>query len=126
MKGSCIFKSVLLALGGLVALQAYAQLKDSARPPGDLTLFGDPSCAYWVQVEPRAKEVWLNAILRPINMGYMRRERPLADKFAELTSLEPVVQFVDRYCQLRSENKAMEGALEFFKELTTAPTRALM
>ena len=104
-----------------LAQQVGAQPHTSARPPGDKTLFGDPDCAYWLLIEPRAKEVWLSAILRPIHMGYMQREKPAIDRFAALASLAPAAHFVDRFCETRKQEKAMLGAVRFFEELVSTP-----
>jgi hypothetical protein len=107
----------------LWATLATAQLHNSARPQGDLTLFGDPSCAFWLQVDPQAKLVWLRAILSPINMGYLQREKPAKNKFSELPSLTPAVEYVDHFCAASKESKAMAGALAYFAQLTSTPTR---
>jgi hypothetical protein len=117
-KGHGELKLATLVLLTLLAPQAHAQLQESIRQTGDLTLFGDPDCAYWLLVEPRAKQVWLQAILSPINMGYMQREKPSSDKFAELKSLVPAMHYVDHYCASRQQGKAMVGAMRFFEELT--------
>jgi hypothetical protein len=114
-------KLVGLPIALLILLStAHAQLLNSARPPGDITLFGDPDCAFWLRVAPRAKQVWLQAILSPINMGYMQREKPATDKFAALTSLAPAAHFVDGYCEVHQKAKAMQGAVKFFDALMSS------
>jgi hypothetical protein len=102
----------------LATLQLHAQPLGSMHAPGDMTLFGNPDCSHWLRVDPVLKQGWLNAILSPINMGFLRRERPLQDKFAALTSLAPGVKFVDSYCGSRPDVKAMSGAMKYFEELT--------
>jgi hypothetical protein len=101
-----------------VTLQLFAQSLQSMKTPGDMTLFGNPDCSHWLRVEAEAKEVWLNAILSPINMGFMRREKPPTDKYGALTSLAPAAKFVDSYCASRPDTKAMSGAFKYFEELT--------
>jgi hypothetical protein len=112
-----------LTLAGTVAfvLTAHlcAQPLQSLRASGDITLFGNPDCAHWLQVEPKAKEVWLNAILSPINMAYVRREKEVKDKFSSLNSLAPAAKYVDNYCENNQELKAMSGAIKYFEMLTS-------
>jgi hypothetical protein len=105
----------------VITLPLHAQPLSSMHAPGDLTLFGNPDCSHWLRVEPLVKEGWLYAILSPINMGFVRREKPAQDKFAALTSLAPGVRFVDGYCASRADSKAMSGALQYFDELTATP-----
>jgi hypothetical protein len=113
-------RSLLGVAIGLFTLHLHAQPLSSMHAPGDMTLFGNPDCSHWLRVDPVVKQGWLNAILSPINMGFVRRERPLQDKFAALTSLAPGVKFVDTYCTSRPDTKAMSGAMSYFEELTAA------
>jgi hypothetical protein len=112
-----------LSLAGTLAfvLTAHlcAQPLQSMRASGDITLFGNPDCVHWLQVEPKAKEVWLNAILSPINMAYVRREKAVKDKFSALTSLAPALKYVDNYCENNRELKAMSGAIKYFEMLNS-------
>jgi hypothetical protein len=104
----------------LATLHLHAQPLGSMHAPGDMTLFGNPDCSHWLRVDPVVKQGWLNAILSPINMGFVRREKPAQDKFAALTSLVPGVKYVDSYCGSRPDVKAMSGAMKYFEELTAA------
>jgi hypothetical protein len=111
--------SLVIGLGAFSG-EASAQSTSSIRVPGDITLFGDPDCDHWLPLEFRVKEVWLNAILSPINMTYMHRERPATNRFTALRSLAPAVEFVDDYCQAKPKAKAMSGAVRYFEVLTGA------
>jgi hypothetical protein len=100
---------------------AHAQNAPSIRAPGDLTLFGNPDCTLWLKLDNPQKSVWLNAILSPINFSYMQREKPAKDRYSELKSLTPAIEFVDQYCNKETEQKAMVGAIRYFELLIATP-----
>lgn len=93
----------------------------SIHAPGDSTLHGNPQCGYWLRLDDKVKEVWIKAILSPINMGYMYREKPVKDKYLALASMMPAINFVDAYCTRRNSEVAMHGAMRYFEELTAQP-----
>jgi hypothetical protein len=103
----------------LYTASAFCQETQTARAPGDTTLFGDPDCVYWPKIDTKEKQVWLNAILSPINMGYMQREKPSINQFAALSSMAPGAKFVDQFCEVNRDKKAMVGAVKYFEELTS-------
>jgi len=82
------------------------------------SLHGDPQCQDWPQIELPVKQRWLNAILAPMNMTFMSRVRPPTDKYAQLGSLEPVLEWMDNYCRTQPKQPAINGAVQFFEELT--------
>jgi hypothetical protein len=102
-----------------VHLQAQTSLP--IHSPGDTTLHGNPRCAYWSRLDDKVKEVWLKAILSPINMGYMYREKPSKDKYLALKSMAPAISFMDNYCERRTHELAMPGAMRYFEELIAQP-----
>ncbi len=85
--------------------------------PGDTTLHGNPNCRYWSRLEAKVKDTWLKAVLSPINMGYMYRERPTQDRYQALPSLIPAINFVDSYCIENASELAMTGAMRYFERL---------
>ncbi len=107
----------MAAVAGFWVSQLYAQTGLPIRAPGDTTLFGNPTCEYWLQVEPKAKEIWIRAILSPVNMGYMQREKPKKDAFTALTSLVPAANYIDHFCKTQPGKTAMTGALNYFNLL---------
>lgn len=82
------------------------------------SLHGDPQCQDWPQIELPVKQRWLNAILAPMNMTFMSRVRPPTDKYAQLGSLEPVLEWMGNYCRTQPKQPAINGAIQFFEELT--------
>ncbi len=111
-----------LALGPCMFVTGpYAQAYSPAsiRAPGDLTLHGDPDCAYWLPLDAKVKEVWIKAILNPLNMTYLQRKRPRIDRYGELNSLIPAIAYTDGYCSTRPQSKAMSGAINYFEVLTS-------
>jgi hypothetical protein len=109
--------SFLALATSAIPLVVFAQPVQSMRGPGDHTLFGDPQCSHWLRADAKAKETWLHAILAPINMGYVHRERPAIDRFSSLPSLAPAAKYVDVFCESRRDTKAMNGAIKYFEEL---------
>jgi hypothetical protein len=107
----------------LCALSVHVQAQTSLpiHGPGDSTLHGNPKCAYWLSLDDKVKDFWLKAILSPINMGYMYREKPPKDKYLALKSMEPAIDFVNNYCERRTHELAMPGAMRYFEELIAQP-----
>jgi hypothetical protein len=113
----------LLASFILCAVSAQLAAQETLRihSPGDTTLHGNPNCRYWLRLDPKVKETWLKAILSPINMGYMYREKPAKDHYQALPSLSSAINFVDNYCTEHVTEPAMIGALRYFEKLTSQP-----
>lgn len=103
----------------LVPLAAQETLR--IHGTGDTTLHGNPNCRYWLRLEATVKDTWLKAILSPINMGYMYREKPAQDRYQSLPSLIQASNFVDRYCTENASELAMTGAVRYFERLTSQP-----
>ena len=81
-------------------------------------LFGNPCCADWQQLSVGEKTTWLNAYLVPLNMTNVARKKPKVDKFSQLSSLDSVVLYVDRFCISNQDEFASVGAIRFLDELT--------
>jgi hypothetical protein len=81
-------------------------------------LFGDPACNDWPKLQNEAKLVWLQAFLAPLNMAHMTRKKSAEDKYSKLPSLQPAVASLDTFCQLNSDHRASEGAINFLNIIT--------
>lgn len=86
-------------------------------PAQSQNLFGDPACEEWPKLHNEAKLIWLQAFLAPLNMAHMTRKKSAEDKFSKLSSLQPAVVSVDRFCLLNNAQRASEGAIKFLDEL---------
>jgi predicted outer membrane repeat protein len=105
----------------LVSSPSSAQNNLSIHAPGDTTLHGNPNCVYWLRLDPKVKDTWLKAILSPLNMGYMYRQKPPVDRYQALPSLGGAIKFVDNYCTENGSAVAMTGALGYFEKLISQP-----
>jgi hypothetical protein len=114
--------SIAIGLSALVT-QANAQSSPSIRGPGDTTLHGNPDCDRWLTLDSTVKNFWLDAILSPINMTYMLREKPTVDRYVALPSLAPVAEYVDTFCVAQPKSKAMSAALSYFEVLVKSPAQ---
>ncbi len=106
---------------GTMSTPSNAQPSTSIRGPGDTTLHGNPDCDRWLTLDSKVKGHWLAAILNPINMTYVLRERPEVNRFVALPSLAPAVEYVDAFCVTQTKSKAMSAALNYFEALVRSP-----
>jgi hypothetical protein len=113
----------LIGCLGAISTQSNAQLSTSIRAPGDTTLHGNPDCDRWLALDFKVKEHWLAAILNPINMTYILREKPKVNRFVALPSLAPAAEYVDAFCVTQPKSKAMSAALSYFEVLVGSPAR---
>ncbi len=81
-------------------------------------LFGNPSCLNWQKITSQEKTTWLYAYLVPLNLTNVSRKKPRVDKFSQLTSLDSVVIYVDKFCVSNTDAFASVGAIRFLDELT--------
>jgi len=81
-------------------------------------LFGNPSCSDWQNIAFNEKTTWLKAYLVPLNLTNVSRKKPRVDKFSQLTSLDSVVVYVDKFCVSNTDAFASVGAIRFLDELT--------
>jgi hypothetical protein len=82
-------------------------------------LFGNPSCANWLMLPHNEKTTWLNAFLVPLNLTNVSRKKPKEDKFSKLPSLDPVVSYVDIFCEENQNEFASLAAVKFLDKLTS-------
>lgn len=84
-------------------------------------LFGNPSCADWLEWGAKEKLTWLNAYLVPLNLTNVARKKPSVDTFGQLPSLDPAVSYVGSFCDAHPDAFASVGAIRFLDELTREP-----
>jgi hypothetical protein len=82
-------------------------------------LFGNPSCTNWKTTSKIDKTTWLNAFLAPLNLTHIARKKQPDDKFSKLPSLDPAVDYVDKFCELNENEFASVGAIQFLDKLTS-------
>jgi hypothetical protein len=80
-------------------------------------LFGDPPCEEWEKTAQPARQVWVNALLAPLNMAYVTRIKPAEDLFSKLTSLDEALSAVSTYCAENPQGQASGGALLYLSKL---------
>lgn len=105
-------KSLCFKTSLFVALNLFASLAISQN------LFGNPSCTNWKITSKIDKTTWLNAFLAPLNLTNISRKKLPEDKFSKLPSLDPAVQYVDKFCELNESEFASIGAVQFLDKLT--------
>lgn len=81
------------------------------------TLFANPRCDAWADMNKPDKILLLNAILAPLNMAYVTRIKPAVDIFLKLDSLEPAMIYVDDFCAANTDKQANEGMLNYHAQL---------
>ena len=112
---ACLRFFVVL-LGGLsVAILAGAQPYE--RAPGDLTLFGNPSCQDWPRMDEQQKLVWLRGILGPLNFTYLRSNKDEPDRMGGPDALYRASEAVSKFCEAHQDASAMQGATDHLKAL---------
>ena len=77
-------------------------------------LFGNPSCADWLEWGAKEKLTWLNAYLVPLNLTNVARKKPSVDIFSQLPSLDPAVSYVGGFCDAHPDAFASVGAILVF------------
>lgn len=105
-------KSLCFMISLFVALSLFASHANSQN------LFGNPSCKNWKITSKIDKTTWLNAFLAPLNLTNISRKKLPEDKFSKLPSLDPAVQYVDKFCELNESEFASMGAVQFLDKLT--------
>lgn len=82
-------------------------------PGKPYTMFGNPMCADWPEMNADAKFAWTSSFLSTLSMGHETSRRSGQQKFKDLMGIEEVIGVINKHCAANPQAQASEAAAPF-------------
>lgn len=82
-------------------------------PGKPYTMFGNPTCSEWPEMNADSKFAWTSSFLSTLSMGHETSRRAGKQKFKDLKGIEEVVEVMNKHCAANPQAQASEAAAPF-------------